>query len=112
MNIIFEDEYSEELASWVGEVPPRIGEFVTIEDEEYRVKSVNWIIDYSDPRVIVTITQNLIKASKDDPTSGRLNKMDRAIVGLTEEVSKQGKKGRILSEQLTSVRTYLRTKKG
>jgi hypothetical protein len=85
---------------------PRIGETVVLV-QEYRVKDVIW--DAASDDVIVEITQNLVKAAKEinDGTSGRLAEMQRAIVAVTKRQDTTEKKGRMLTEQVVTIRKHI-----
>ena len=111
MKIIYIDEYGEELyhAEMGVSTIPRGGEHVVFQQEDYRVKSVTW--DMDNDSVIVEITQNLVRKQEKDDSEGRLREANNAIVALTKRVDTQEKKGRLLNEQLVSVRSYLRTQK-
>jgi len=86
---------------------PRIGETVVINKEEYRVKDIIW--DTASDDVIVEVTQNLIRAAKEttDSTSGRLAEMQRAIVAVTKRQDTTEKKGRMLTEQVVTIRKHI-----
>ena len=108
MKIYYQDEYGEELyVAYNKNAVPRIGESVVIDKEEYRVKDVIW--DDASDDVIVAITQNLIKAAKvtTDDTTGRLAEMQRAIVAVTKRQDSNEKKGRMLTEQVGSIRKHI-----
>lgn len=108
MKIYYQDEYGEELyTAYNKNAVPRIGETVVIEKEEYRVRDVVWKGDGDD--VIVEVTQNLIKAVKEavDNTSGRLAEMQRAIVAVNKRQDSSEKKGRMLTEQVVTIRKHI-----
>ena len=112
MKIQYIDEYGETLyTSELGTVAiPRGGEHVSFQGDDYRVKSVSWMLE--DDTVVVELTQNLVKKQEKDDSEGRLREAKNAIVRLEKRVDTQEKKGRLLNEQLVSVRSYLRTQKG
>lgn len=110
MKILYQDEYGVELHEDESDAIPRVGDNVLFNTDEYRVKSVTWVL--AEKLVIIEITDNLVKKSKEENDSdSRLNEIKSAIVGITQRQDKQEKKSRLLSEQLVSVRTHLRTKK-
>ena len=107
MKIYYQDEYGEELyVAYNKNAVPRIGETVVLV-QEYRVKDVIW--DAASDDVIVEITQNLVRAAKEinDGTSGRLAEMQRAIVAMTKRQDTTEKKGRMLTEQVVTIRKHI-----
>ena len=109
MKIQYIDEYDENIHSIEGDVVPRVGEMVMFKDEDYRVKSVTWMIEHNE--IVVVLTQNLIKSSQEDSTEGRLQEVKHVMLNLGKRLEAQEKKGKTLTEQLVSVRTYLRTQR-
>lgn len=108
MKIYYQDEYGEELyTAYNKSAVPRIGESVVIDEEEYKVRDVVWKADSDD--VIVEITQNLVRASKEtkDDTPGRLAEMQRAIVAVNNRQDTSEKKGRMLTEQVVTIRKHI-----
>jgi hypothetical protein len=108
MKIQYEDEYGETLHIGTGEVTivPTVGDFVILNEEDYRVKSVTWMIDHD--FIVVMITQNMVKSSKkEDDNSGRLSEMHNAIVALNKRQDSNEKKSRALTEQITTVRKHI-----
>jgi len=108
MKIHYQDEYGEELyIAYNKNAVSRIGETVVIDKEEYRVKDVIW--DAASDDVIVEVTQNLIRAAKEtsDGTSGRLAEMQRAIVAVNKRQDSNEKKGRMLTEQVVTIRKHI-----
>lgn len=111
MKIHYQDEYHETIyTAYNKEVVPRIDDSIMFNDEDYRIKDVIWAIEIDE--IIVVVTQNLINKQKDDgSTDTRLAEVNRAILNLDKKVNAQEKKGKLLSEQLVSVRTYLKNTK-
>lgn len=108
MKIQYEDEYGEALYTSTEDVTiiPAVGDFVMLKDEDYRVKSVTWMIDHN--FIVVMITQNMVKSpKKEDDNSGRLSEMHNAIVALNKRQDSNEKKGRALTEQITTVRKHI-----
>ena len=112
MKIIYEDEYGETIYQSAQDVPaeqiPTTSDTVVIDDEDWRVKSR--VFHVKENTVVVVITQNMIKA-KDTASndSGRLNEMNRAILGLSKRQDASEKKGRMLTEQISTVRKHINT---
>jgi len=107
MKIHYQDEYGEELyVAYNKNAVPRIGETVVLV-QEYRVKDVIW--DAASDDVIVEVTQNLIRAAKEtnDGTSGRLAEMQRAIMAVNKRQDSSEKKGRMLTEQVVTIRKHI-----
>jgi hypothetical protein len=112
MKIIYEDEYGEIVYQSAQDVPsaqiPTVSDTVVIDDEDWRVKSR--VFHVKENTVVVVITQNMIR-SKDAASndSGRLNEMNRAILGLSKRQDASEKKGRMLTEQISTVRKHINT---
>lgn len=110
MKIHYQDDYYETIyTAYNKDVVPRIGDSIVFSDEDYRVKDVIWAIEIDE--VIVVITQNIIRAKKDDGTDTRLAEVKNAILSIDKKVNAQEKKNKSLNEQLVSVRSYLKTQK-
>jgi hypothetical protein len=110
MQILYQDEYGEQLYLSESGYIPAIGDTVNLDDEDWRVRSRTFIPMQS--VVVIELTQNMIKSSvKDDDNSGRLAEMQNAIMATNKRQDGQDKKHRLLSEQLVSMRTFLRNKK-
>jgi hypothetical protein len=110
MKIQYEDDFGSAVyIAYNKDAVPRIGESIIFDNEDYRVRDIIWLIEKDE--VIVVITQNSIKPQKEDSESGRLAEVKNAIVTLTKQVATQTKKGKLLSEELVSVRTYLKSQK-
>lgn len=111
MKIHYEDEYGVALFSSGedGYFPPSIGDTVIIRDEEWRVKSRAFYPDKG--FIVVQVSQNQVKIAEADAPDDRLNEVKNAVAKLDKKVTTQEKKQRMLSEELVSVRTYLKAKK-
>lgn len=110
MQILYQDEYGAQLYLSEGGHIPAIGDTVSLVDEDWRVRSRTFIP--VEDAVVIELTQNMIKAStKEDDNSGRLGEMHNAIIAANKRQDGQDKKHRLLSEQLVSMRTFLRNKK-
>jgi len=108
MKVIYSDEYGEEILSVESENIPYNGDVISIDDEDWKVKSRMFIP--KDDSVIVEITQNMVRSKPSEDNGARLAEMQRAIVEVNKRQDTQEKKSRILREQLVSVRTHLRNK--
>lgn len=112
MKIIYEDEYGETIYQSAQDVPaaqiPTASDTVVIDDEDWRVKSR--VFHVKENTVVVVITQNMIR-SKDAASndSGRLNEMNRVILDLSKRQDASEKKGRMLTEQISTVRKHINT---
>jgi hypothetical protein len=110
MKIHYQDDYHETIyTAYNKEVVPRIGDAIMFDEEDYRIKDVIWAVEIDE--VIVMVTQNLVKNQKEDGTDTRLAEVKSAILNLDKKVKTQEKKSKLLSEQLVSVRSYLKTQK-
>ena len=108
MKIIYSDEYGEEIfRSGIG-ILPSIGDTVSIDDEDWKVKSRVFIP--KEDSVVIEISQNMVRSKSSDDGSDRLAEMQRAIISVNKRQDVVEKKSRILREQLVSVRTQLRNK--
>lgn len=112
MKIIYEDEYGETIYQSAQDVPaeqiPTTSDTVVIDDEDWRVKSR--VFHVKENAVVVVITQNMIRTN--DTTnndSGRLKEMSRAIIDLGKRQDASEKKGRMLTEQVSTVRKHINT---
>ncbi len=106
MKIQYEDEYGETIYTTTADMVPTTGEFIIFRDEEYRVKSVTWVIEYN--TIVVVITQNMVKTSaKDDNNSGRLTEISNAILAVGKRQDVSEKKGRALTEQIGTIRKHI-----
>lgn len=108
MKIYYQDEYGVVIHTSTATVLPQAGDTVIFQQDTYRVSSVAWMIELD--QVVVSVTQNQTKLSEKDTTTDRLSDINAAIIAVGKRVDHQEKKGRLLSEQLVSVRTQLRQK--
>lgn len=108
MNIVYVDEYGEEIYRHKSGNVPYNGDTVSFGDEDWKVKSREFLP--KEDSIRVEITQNMVKSKSTDDSSGRLAEMQRAIVDIGKRQNTQEKKSRLLSEQLVTVRTHLRNK--
>ena len=109
MKIYYQDEYGVVIYTTNAVSVPRSGDMVFFQEDEYYVSAISWMIELD--QVVVSITQNQTKLSEKDDTSDRLSDVKNAIIAVGKRVDQQEKKGRLLSEQLVSVRTQLRSQK-
>jgi len=108
MKIYYQDEYGVVIYTATATLVPQAGNTVIFQQDTYRVSSVAWAIELD--QIIVSVTQNQTKLSEKDNTSNRLQDINTAIIAVGRRVDQQEKKGRLLSEQLVSVRTQLKQK--
>lgn len=108
MKIYYQDEYGVVIHTSTAAVVPSPGDTVIFQQDTYRVSSIAWEIELD--QVTVSVTQNQTKLSEKDNTGDRLSDINAAIIAVGKRVDHQEKKGRLLSEQLVSVRTQLRQK--
>jgi len=107
MKIHYQDEYGEIVyVAYNKNAVPRIGETVTIQDEDYRVKNVTWPAEHDD--VVVLITQGMVRSQEPiDDSSGRLTEMNRAILAVSKRQDAMEKKNRMLGEQVGTIRKHI-----
>lgn len=109
MKIQYQDEYGESLYTADTDVIPSVGHSIIFADEDYRVKSVIWIIEHG--YVIVEVTQNAIRTvQKESDNSARLNDMNNAILAVNKRQDASEKKGRAITEKVTSIRKHINTR--
>jgi hypothetical protein len=108
MKIIYSDEYGEEVFRSGSGILPSVGDTVSIDDEDWRVRSKVFIP--KEDSVVIEITQNMVRSKSPEDSGTRLAEMQRAIVEVNKRQDTQEKKSRHLREQLVTVRTHLRNK--
>jgi len=107
MQIIYEDEYAVELfRTTKNQTPAAVGDIVFLEDEQWIVKSRIFYPEVD--IVVVSVTQNVIKSS-DKTEPDRLEEMRGTILSVAKKQALQDKKQRTLTEQIVSLRTYLKS---
>jgi hypothetical protein len=115
MIIIYQDEYGVELNKiglgpcGIGQHPPMIGDMVVLDGDDWRVVSRTFYPQNN--TIVINVTQNLVREKKEESDT-RLSEMQGAIVKIKSKQESTEKKQRILTEQLVSLRTYLKTQKG
>lgn len=106
MLIKYEDDYGVYLTQQECNYPPSVGDSVIIQDDEYRVAGRTFIP--ASNIIIISVTQNSVKATlKVDNNSGRLSEMNSAIMALNKRQDLNEKKGRALTEQISTVRRHI-----
>ena len=107
MQIIYQDEYGSGVYWGQSSYPANVGDSIIIDDEEYYVKSR--VFFPQDDKIMITVTQNPIRRAKEttDSTSGRLAEMSRAIMAVNKRQDSSEKKGRMLTEQVVTIRKHI-----
>lgn len=108
MQIRYVDEYGSGLywGQTAQPIAPMTGDTIIIEEEEYRVKSRTFFPEKD--VVVVEVTQNLVRTKDtEDGTTGRLAEMQRAIVAVNKRQDTSEKKGRMLTEQVVTIRKHI-----
>lgn len=108
MKIHYQDEYGEDVyIAYNKNAVPRIGEGCVIDEIEFRVIDVVWIADGDD--VVVEVTQDSQRPSKEkkDGSDSRLAEMQRAIIAVNKRQDTTEKKGRMLTEQVVTIRKHI-----
>lgn len=108
MQIRYVDEYGTGLywGQTAQPIAPMVGDTVVIGEEEYRVKSKTFFPEKD--VVVVEVTQNLIRSKEPtDDSSSRLAEMRRAILDVSKRQDVAEKKGRMLNEQVGSIRRHI-----
>ncbi len=107
MKIIFVDEYGENIIDYAGDYIPVVGDTISIDDEDWRVRSRTFSpqIDI----IVVELTQSQIKQkSPPDEVGDRLKEMQRVILGVSNRQDLQEKRTKSLREQAMSIRQHIR----
>jgi septal ring factor EnvC (AmiA/AmiB activator) len=108
MKIIYSDEYGEEIVRVESGNIPTMGDTISIDDEDWKVKSRVFIP--KEDSVVIEITQNMVRSKSSDDNGARLAEMQHAIIAVNKRQDTQDKKSRQLREQIGSVKTYLRNR--
>jgi len=110
MRIIYEDEYENELFNGTIEGNlPRPGDSVVIQQEEWFVSRLTFYPEQD--AVLVSLVSTMAKsAPADNKEDTRLAEMQNNIMQLSKRQESQEKQARGLSEQLVSVRSFLRNR--
>lgn len=106
MKLIYEDDYGNQLRLPDAVHIPRMGESVLVDGEYYKVTDVTW--DVSGDSVTVSYKENVVRSvdiAEND--TGRLNRVNNAIVALNKRQDASEKKTRALTEQVGSVRKHI-----
>ena len=106
--IFYEDEYGVLLYRDDKSVsPPNVGELVIIDEVEWHVKSRTFVPKKS--MVVVEVSENPAMSRGSEVKDTRLAEMKSAILDLRRRQDKNESKGRLLREQLVSIRSFLKT---
>lgn len=107
MQILYVDEYGEDLYLSEGGIIPSIGDTVSLEDEDWKVKSRTFVPMQT--AVVIELTQTYLKSkTEEDGVGGRLQEMQRAIIEVKGRQDKQEKRTKSLREQAMSIRQHIR----
>lgn len=107
MKIVYEDEYGEVLFKGTSTVLPNSNDPVVLDEVEWFVKSR--IFHPEDDTVVIVVAENAESENFTEAKDSRLNEMKSAILDLRRRQDKNESKGRLLREQLVSIRSFLRT---
>lgn len=108
MKIIYYDEYMEPLFQGNAVVFPNVGDSVMLEANEWFVQSRTF--HPGSDTVTIVVMENAAADKTVEAKDGRLSEMKSAILELRRRQDKHESKGRLLREQLVSIRSFLRTK--
>jgi len=106
MQILYVDEYGEDLYLSIGDYVPMTGDTVTIDNEDWKV--VSRTFHPIENAVIVSLTQNQVKSKAPTEDGDRLKEMQRAIVDVNKRQDLQEKRTKSLREQAMSIRQHIR----
>jgi hypothetical protein len=117
MLIIFQDEYEETIHTVEDLMVPRVGDTLNIGSTDvWHVTKVTWEATYSNSQ---KFTKALVSVKPEDEIrapvkesmvdhTGRLNKMDNAIINATKRLDELEKKNKQLREEVVTVRQHIK----
>ena len=106
MNIIYEDEYGQPIFWGNSTHPANVGDSVVIDDEEFKVKSRVFYPQLD--KIIVILAQSIFNRVEDDSKeSGRLTKLNAAILEVSKKQKAADKQTAELNEQLLSMKKHI-----
>ncbi len=104
--IIYEDEYGNEFQYRQTTIIPNVGDAVIIDEEEYRVKSRTLYPKVDS--IVIIITQSIGRTSvAESSDTGRLSRLQSAIIETNKRQDAVEKKQRTLGEQISTVRRHV-----
>lgn len=107
MNIIYEDEYGNEIYKVDSNFTPSQGDTVVLDNEDWQVKSRSFYPALD--TAVISLTQTLGNTPRIDHgvTDSRLNEMKNAIMAVNKRQHAVEQKGVLLSEQISTIRTHI-----
>jgi hypothetical protein len=111
MIVVYNDQYGEEIYRRDLTSHPALaaGQCVVINQIEWFVQSTTFYVN--DDALVVTVSDTLSKSSPAPQQDDRLAETKAAILGVQKQQLKQQKQGRLLKEQLVSLRTFVKHQK-
>ena len=106
MKVIYIDEYGETLYRCENDNVPALGDTVSMDDEDWRIKSRTFVPMTNE--VVIELTQNQVKSKAPTEDGDRLKEMQRAIVDVNKRQDLQEKRTKSLREQAMSIRQHIR----
>jgi hypothetical protein len=107
MQVLYIDEYGEDLYLAEDSHVPTVSDTITLDEEDWRVKSRTFVPQKN--AVIIEVTQGPMKSKiSEDIDEGRLNKMQHAILEVSNRQKLTEKRVKSLREQSMSIRQHIR----
>jgi galactokinase len=106
MQIIYQDEYGSGIYWGQSSYPAAVGDTVIVDDEEYYVTSR--VFFPQEDKIVITVTQTIIRSKAPQEDGTRLKEMQRAIVDVNKRQDLQEKRTKALREQAMSIRQHIR----
>jgi len=102
MKIYYQDDYATTIFTKDSDAVPRIGEAVVFVDEDWRVKSVTWMIE--EDAVIVVLSQTIVRVAEETSLQETVQDLKKTVTAVVQTQLTQDKKTRQLREQVATLR--------
>jgi hypothetical protein len=102
MKIYYRDDYGTDIHSRDSDAVPRVGESVSFVNEDWRVKSVTWMIQ--EDAVIVELSQTVVRVAEENSLQETVADLKKTVTGIMQSQQAGEKKTRQLREQVATLR--------
>ncbi len=102
MKIYYQDDYATTIHTRDSDAVPRVGENVSFVDEDWRVKSVTWMVE--EDAVIVVLSQTVVRVTEESSLQETIADLKKTVTGVVQTQQVQDKKTRQLREQVATLR--------
>ena len=102
MKIYYRDDYAVDIHSRDSDAVPRVGENVSFVDEDWRVKSVTWMVE--EDAVIVELSQTVVRVAEENSLQETVADLKKSVAGILQSQQAGDKKTRQLREQVATLR--------